>query len=170
MKKTLTLFLFFILICSNLFSQNRTQDSIPTITLFVTAVIHRIECDNPPIEIYNSHNEDPKANPYPNQAFYIYSGALNDTNKIFVKQLITDNNGNFSLDLPIGKYSIQQLPQHMISPHYLQSNYDGIISVELYKNEIWMEAPYYEVDIQENLHLTFHFYQSCPFPSGPDRM
>ncbi len=99
--------------------------------------------------------------PYPGKNFYIRAGKINDLKAEIVKDFTTDQEGNFSFDLPQGVYAIileEQL--HEINAKDYK-NKDCEVDENCLSD--WWKKPYYLLEIKDqNIDsLNFIFNHRC---------
>ncbi len=98
---------------------------------------------------------------YPNKKFYIRRGKTNSLNLKFLKSFNTDKDGNYTIRLPNGIYSIileEQLKEINIS------NYTTINQqVDTNCIKEWWSNPYYLLEVKnKNISdLDFNFHHRC---------
>lgn len=98
--------------------------------------------------------------PYSGKKFYVRKGNVNTTKAAIAGSFITDDNGNFSLSLPAGTYSIiveEQL--NTISAKDLKRD-DVQVDEDCLK--AWWAKPYHLLQVKKDITgLKFSFHHRC---------
>lgn len=103
--------------------------------------------------------------PFPKKNFYIRKGNMNTEKAAIIMEFMTDENGNFSLQLAPGIYSIIQEAQ--AKPLNLKDYLKENIKVDDDCLKAWWAKPYYLLEIKNDdiTELNFTFHHPC-FISG----
>lgn len=99
---------------------------------------------------------------YPGKKFYIRKGDINSINSKIEFSFVTDDNGNFSFQLPPGTYSIILEEQvNKVDMSKYQSNSSLIVDKKCIDQ--WWKRPYYTLTISDKdiSGLQFSFYHRC---------
>ena len=99
--------------------------------------------------------------PYPGKTFYIKPGAVNNLELSVITSFTTDSNGNFSIHLPPGIYSIvlkEQLTEINAADFETKT-----VTVNKECLEAWWKKPYYLLEIKQHdiVLPNFVFHHRC---------
>jgi hypothetical protein len=101
-----------------------------------------------------------KPQPFPNKTFYVRKGKTNNINNKIIAKFTTDSNGNFSLNLPQGTYSI--LVEEQAKPIKAQDYTTKFQTVDDKCLQTWWQKPYYLLIVKsKNKPLNFTFKHRC---------
>lgn len=98
---------------------------------------------------------------YVGKKFHVRLGEINTSNTPLLKSFTVDENGNFSIQLPAGKYAIIQDEQ--ASPMEAKALKRENIKVDELCLKKWWEKPYYILEVKNEAitNLKFEFHKRC---------
>jgi hypothetical protein len=99
--------------------------------------------------------------PIPSMLFYVIEGNINSNHRKIIKKFMTDSNGMFDFELPVGKYSIilqeqtKELNMQILNTKTQKADEDCL--------KEWWQKPYYSFEIRnQNIsNLEFLFVNRC---------